>query len=156
MVLGGSLSVRQENRKWIREERRTAYLEFLIAARRWGHICRTRITEGVRKWRRGSHDGSCEQREYDELYNELLRKYDYVRLLAEDSVQSLSTKVFSAARSMAVTINRASEQARTQTFERDTKLAISERDWTEIVNHYYDAVDQFVSAAHKSITSTGT
>ena len=135
--------------------RRTAYLEFMIASRRWGHVCRTRIAEELTSGDPARVMAAANNPQHDDIYNDLLRKYDHVRLLPDNTVGVNAENVFTKARSMAKTVNQASDDARTSAHKPGIQFRTSERDWIEMVNSYYDTVDQFVEVAHRNITSTG-
>jgi hypothetical protein len=151
LVFGASLSSRQENRKWLRDERQQAYLEFLVAVRHWGHRCFVHISGAFTTSDPDIVIAAATNPENDEPYNELLRKYDRLRLVAAMDVLPAAEKVFSLSRQMADMVNNRENTARAHTRDPDIPYEVRGKEWSQTVTNLFDLVDEFVAVAHRSL-----
>jgi hypothetical protein len=151
VVYGASLSYKHENRKWLRDERQKAYFEFLTAVRHWGRRCRVQISDAFTSDDPSVATAAVESVENDDSYNEVLRRYDLLRLVGGKSVIAASEKTFVLAKKMAEATNSRAEAAQLYINDSNMPYESQEQEWLQLVDSFFDSIDVFVLIANQSL-----
>lgn len=151
VFFGASLSARHEDRKWLRDQRRETYFEFALAARSWGHRCRIFISDAFALSDPSVAIAAAGSSENDSSYNDLIRRHDYLRLIAEEDVIMVAKKVFSLGRDMAEMANDRAKAAEAWQRQPDFEYLARGQEWLQVVDDFFNEVDKFVVVARRSL-----
>jgi hypothetical protein len=135
----------------LRDERRETYFEFALAARDWGHRCRVFISDAFIGSDPSVAIAAAESSENDSSYNDLIRRHDYLRLIAEEDVIVVAGKVFLLGRGMAEMANDRAKAAEAWQREPEFEYLACGQEWLQVVDDFFNEVDKFVAVARRSL-----